>query len=534
MSNKIEIPEYTGGPIDLEAHGIRYGFRRDPMEWVENDKSLEGSKARTLVFSQPKPGDQVLLDQAIERLLEKQQEDGSILGDPAAPLLTSTVSRLQRILELGCSPDRPEARKAVGYLVSQLTEQSLTPNMDQARLFCRLGPDEHPELRDTGLRELAAECEEGLRWWGWCPWGYVRCLQTLWDGRHFVDTEAGLVHELTWLAEGMNAAGGISSFDPFGIVLGIGTIGHPLARQALVKMVPMLLRAEQWRDGGGGDSTFHVLRALVRHGLLDKLRSLPPLPPDWRVVRSIPAPDGDLHSMTWGNDLLWVYDRGEQEAVGVSPEDGQVVRSVAMPVPNVQSIAWWDDALAAGVVEPDRIIQIAPDTGEIRREIPLTGDMTPHAVVQVGDKLWSWTKVAWAACVIDPEGPLPAERRDLIIPAAWTWGGVPYLAAAPDGVWQGSGMLMKMDRDHTPLIWDDATFSCRWQTGETATANDVPNARLLDWGEVPFGNALRGIAQDGQNLWALDADEKRICIIEKTESGQEITAALTAGDEAGQ
>ena len=37
-----------------------------------------------------------------------------------------------------------------------------------------------------------------------------------------------------------------------------------------------------------------------------------------------------------------------------------------------------------------------------------------------------------------------------------------------------------------------------------------------------------GIAFDGENLWALDNKNKRICIIEKTESGKEITEALAA------
>lgn len=507
---------------------LKYGFRHDPMEWVENDQSLGGAKVRTLVFGKPNPGDQELLDQAIEAILAKQQEDGCIPGDPRGCQTAQTCEHVLRLHELGFSLARPEACRAADYSARQRAADGYTPTMYEVSAWSLLGDSRYAELRDRTLREMAAQCEEGMRWWGWCPWGYVRCLQSLWDGRNFVDTEAGLVHELTWLAEGMNAAGGISSFDPLGIVQWMGTIGHPLARRILIKMVPMLLRAEHWRNGGGGDCTFAVIRALVRHGLLAKLLSLPPLPPDWQVVRSIPAPSGDLRGMTWGNGLLWIYDRGKQEAVAVSPEDGQVANSLAVPVPNVQSIAWWDDALAAGVVGPDRIIQIAPDTGEIRREIPLSADMTPHAVVQVGDKLWSWAALDWAACVIDPEGPLPAERRDLIIPAAWTWGGVPHLAAAPDGVWQCSGMLMKNDPDHTPLVWDDATFSCRWQPGEMATANDVPNAKLLDWGEVPFGDALRGIAHDGQNLWALDSKTRRICIIEKTESGQEISAALSA------
>ena len=47
-------------------------------------------------------------------------------------------------------------------------------------------------------------------------------------------------------------------------------------------------------------------------------------------------------------------------------------------------------------------------------------------------------------------------------------------------------------------------------------------------GERPFGSATNGIAWDGRNLWALDTEDDRICIIEKTESGKEITTAQAA------
>ena len=50
---------------------------------------------------------------------------------------------------------------------------------------------------------------------------------------------------------------------------------------------------------------------------------------------------------------------------------------------------------------------------------------------------------------------------------------------------------------------------------------------LLDWGERPFG-FRSPIASDGHHLWAVDDKDKRICIIEKTESGKELTAALAA------
>ena len=40
MSNKIEVPGFTGEPIDLGALGIKHGFRHDPMERINNDRSV--------------------------------------------------------------------------------------------------------------------------------------------------------------------------------------------------------------------------------------------------------------------------------------------------------------------------------------------------------------------------------------------------------------------------------------------------------------------------------------------------------------
>ena len=62
MSNRIEIPEATGEPIDLAALGIKHGFRHDPMAWVENDRSLTGARVRTAVFGQPQDGDRKLIE----------------------------------------------------------------------------------------------------------------------------------------------------------------------------------------------------------------------------------------------------------------------------------------------------------------------------------------------------------------------------------------------------------------------------------------------------------------------------------------
>ena len=53
MPDRIEIPEYADEPIDLEEHGIRYGFRHDPMEWVNTDGSPAAARVRGFLFRHP-------------------------------------------------------------------------------------------------------------------------------------------------------------------------------------------------------------------------------------------------------------------------------------------------------------------------------------------------------------------------------------------------------------------------------------------------------------------------------------------------
>ena len=67
-----------------------------------------------------------------------------------------------------------------------------------------------------------------------------------------------------------------------------------------------------------------------------------------------------------------------------------------------------------------------------------------------------------------------------------------------------------------PIQWDDpSVMGCM-------------SGPVLDFGDKPFGDASAGIAWDGRHLWVLDANEGRICAIEKTESGKELSAALAA------
>jgi hypothetical protein len=41
------------------------------------------------------------------------------------------------------------------------------------------------------------------------------------------------------------------------------------------------------------------------------------------------------------------------------------------------------------------------------------------------------------------------------------------------------------------------------------------DGKLLDWGDQPF--PIRGLAYDGELLWAIDGDANRICALKRRE-----------------
>jgi len=245
----------------------------------------------------------------------------------------------------------------------------------------------------------------------------------------------------------------------------------------------MIVRGQE-PDGGWGEHSFQVFRALVKHGLLDDVRSLPPLPPDWRIVRSIPAPEGNLFTMAWDGRRLWVRDCTANEAVALSPEDGKVLKKVKLPVEKVVGIGWWDGALAVTQGEPKRLLKVDPESGKIRQEIPLDNMEEVLGVAQADGRMWIGDGFMCSACILDPADPSDRRWQTLAGP------GPISLAAQQDSVWH-------FDFWAPAIIRSDLSGS------------------LLDWGEKPFDGTVRGLAWDGAKLWALDNEQKRICVIEK-------------------
>lgn len=483
--------EKASASATKSAPTARCGFRRDPMTFIANDPSRQGALVRTLVFQQPNEGDAALIQARIDEILAEQRDDGSF-----ADTAKDTGVKLLELLKLGCPHDRPEVQRAAEAIVRQMRDGSHSGEEDfekEAGLgvypleaLCLLGRTDLPQVKEA----LTWYVEHSDQWndpWKGCPWTPEVFWTALWAGREIVDTLPTIKAGMRRLAESMNAAGCSAYNDPYGFVDACGQIDLPEARALLEKQIPLILRGQQ-ADGGWQDKSFIVFRALETHGLFGTLRHLPPLPSDWKIVRSIPAPAASPGSVAWDGRSLWVHDTEGNTAIAVSPKDGSVVAKVALPVDNVVAIGWWDDCLAVTQKDPKKLLKVDPASGEIKQDIII--DETDWTWVgcanAVNGKVWVADEFSPRIIVIDPDNPDEREFKILAGP------GPGRFAPTPDGVWH-------LD------FWANALIKT------------APDGTLLDWGDHAFADHVTGLAYDGQSLWALDADTHRLCIIEKAE-----------------
>jgi hypothetical protein len=471
----------------------RYDFRRDPMQYVEQSDSLQAALVRRLVLGKPRPGDEDVLTRRIGEILAVQSADGALSDDPQHRV-QFTAERLIDLAELGVDPKRPEVRRAVELILREKDEQTADAlGIYTVRALCLLGMADRPEVK-AGLQALV---EAEGEWNGpdkGCPWTPEVHLKTLWDGRRIADHSDLIAGSLGRLAEGLNDAGCLGYKDPWGLVDIAGMVDCPAAERIVRRELPMILRA-QHEDGGWGDHSLIAFRALKAHGLLAKLCDLPPRPPDWRIVRSIPAPEGDLWGLVFDGQNLWTKDFKLDEVIALSPADGRVLRRLRLSVGKSEGLGLWDGKLAVAQREPKRVLQVDPETGAILRKFPVEYMVEPVAVTQVNGKLWVSDGWLFPGNVVDPGRDPANPQTDPFEPGTRL---DPFLAGplalhfAPtaDGVWHQEYWV--------PLL-----------------IKSGPGGKLLDWGEKPFGDATAGIAWDGEHLLALDGKGKRICVVEK-------------------
>ena len=480
------------GDVAMKAK-LGFGFRHDPMLFVEKDRTLQGAMVRTLVFEKPKRGDKQILEKQIDGILAKQRADGLLSDDPRHRV-QFTAGRLAELTRLGCPAGRAGVRRAVAALERQPSDdpKEKTLGIYGVRAFCVLGLTDSPLVR-PGLEHCLGREKEWNRPDAECPWTPIEHLITLWHGRGLANVTPVVERAMRWIRDDLNGAGCLGYKDPWGVVRLASVIDHPLAREILLKQLPMILRGQR-ADGGWGDRSLFVFRALKRHGLLDKLRAKPPLPPDWQIVRSVPVPVKDCSTVAWDGERLWTYARKTNEAIAISPADGRVVRRFKLPAKGLHGLGCWNGSLVATQYKPKRLLQIDATTGKLQRTFPLKGKVEwVNCVEKVGDKLWVSDGFMMCAVMIDPATGKKVGGVVLAGPLAADY------APDPEGVWHVDG-------------WAPAVIKSDFTGG------------LIEWGEKPFAGRCNGLTWDGRQLWALDADNKRMCVIEKTPSGRKLRA----------
>jgi len=421
---------------------------------------------RKQVFGRPKAGDEALIQAGIDEVLAGQGEKGNLFEDEND--VGATGVRFIRLLRFGCPPDRPEMRRAADFILSEERQEDGTYDL-YGMIALEVTGQGEGEAMAASARKFAAKFEG--QFWEGCPFTPGVQLRALWAGRAAADVWDALDRGLTWIAETTAPCGCVPGRYHWEFLGCAALMERPACREIVEKSIPMLLRTQQ-PDGGWGDA-LTAFQALTKYGFLEPLRERPPLPPDWRVVRSIPAPEGGVCGLAWHGGLLWTAIPERGEMVALSPEDGSVQRTLKRD--GLRATTTWDGALAVIQEEPYGLHEIDAETGEVVRSVQ------GHAAYSAGLRAFATqdsarkTRELWDA---------PAEQMADAGGAVWYWS-------------EASRMLIKLD----------------------------PDQNVLDRGENPVGDDLRGIAWDGQNLWALDKKDKRICVIEKTESGKELTAA---------
>jgi len=449
---------------------------------------------RRLVVGAPQPGDAAIVLEEVDKILAGQTPDGSLADPENKGAIKATGNGLVKLLEMGCSPDEPRIKRAAAALEKAIDE--LPPDKwEETRggalcALARLGRTDKPALKAAAKRAA----RDALQHPGCgCPWADQIHFMRIWAGRHAADSGGQIDKMAAWMEEAAQPPGcsaKIGLCHTWSLVKAIAVVDHPACRRVARNLVPMILRAQQ-PDGGWGDdehSTFWVLTLLKKHGLFEQLRQLPPLPPDWRVVRSIPAPGKKPRALAWDGKRLWVHD-GDKEspaAIAVSPQDGKVLKTVKLPrLKQCSPIGIWDGDLTLTTHGKDRtLFRIDVDTGEVVRRVSLRflGDFLSTAA-QMGDKLIIGDHWDSGISVLDVANPTRRIRH------VRTPSGTPQaIAVAGDEFWLAD-------------IWAPSVVRTNLQ------------GKRIEWAEKPFGSV--GIAWDGIQLWALDPKKKRLCVVKR-------------------
>ena len=448
-----------------------YGFRYDPLKWAREDDSTEAAMVRLEFLDSASDEDSHAIRKATEVYVRKLREKMDLCDPPAMR---------HDLIQVACRHGLLDSAE-LGTLILDTAERDDQGLYDaySTIALCSVGFAGEPEV----VRSVEKVAQEVMNDnpWQTCPWGMFLKLRALWLGRDAVDIHEAFEKQLDVVAGNSNEVGPFYDKDPLSRVDICGIIKHPKTKAILEQSLPMILRG-QLPDGGWGRRSFQVFRALYRNGMIDSLRERSPLPPDWHTVKTIPTPCDGLFTMTSDGERLWVLRPKTQELFALSPDDGCVLVKRTLKEENLGGIGWVDSAIAVTQSEPKRLLRVDPESGDVTelRSLKETNEM--GGVAECKGKVLvcdTWMPAAWE---YDAEGDTSPEYRCL--------GGCCGLAVEGDEVWRFDWLA--------PLL-------IKTDVGGT----------LTDYGDLPFEREVQGIAHDGEQLWILDNQERRICAIDK-------------------
>ena len=472
---------------------LRCGFRYDPMEWVENSGSFEAAVLRQEVLDCPKPGDAERIRRHIDDALPEAMQRAAQGQTPGGECW------------LICEAAMPETKKLAEALLAARREQGEELGLYELQDLGPAGMVDDPLVQRSVQSLVARVMAE--KPWHCCQWGPFEKLQALAAFEGIDGVGEAIDHLTSAIDENINVAGFTGKGKiPYGQVFMVRYMDHPGARRMLGKTIPFILCAQNPGGGWGGDTwTFGVVQSLKKAGLFDELRNAPPKPADWRIVRTIPAPEGSLRGLTWDGERFWVKEQEGNCAIALSPQDGRVLRTIELPGERVSAIGWWHGKLHAAQWEPEKLlVTLDPETGEAESSFPLTGMEACCAVGLVDGEIWAVDNYDFWLIRHHADGS--GRIGGFCHPS----GNTPNCLTVLEGsVWHSERCGPVMLR-----------------TGLDGT--------LLDFASAPFPEdflGLDGLAWDGDHLWALHGETNRICQIERTEEGKAFAQHFISGGE---
>jgi len=218
-------------------------FRQDPMTFLEESESLEAAKARKLVFSSPRPGDDGILGQRIDEILAAQQPDGALSDHEFHALLATGRDRIGELMLLGASPQEPKIKKAIEYVLAREGRDPIEKDTGEFGMPLGVALSLHAAgaVDESAVRDAAARrIETSGRWIETrclCPWTPATQIRTLWRARHLDDRADALVAQGLANIDKAIETDSDTYNDVWGYVDVAGVVDHPLGRKIVERLI---------------------------------------------------------------------------------------------------------------------------------------------------------------------------------------------------------------------------------------------------------------------------------------------------------